>query len=191
MRRRTFLAASAASLALPAIAQAQKQRVLKFIPQSDLAVVDPIWTTAYVTRNHAYMVFDTLYGQTGYKSGFKITPQMVCRPRHRGRRQNLEADTARRPAVPQQRNGAGPRLRCLDQALGRARRLRFNAPDLETQKKIGVAIQTEAFQSVRNYPLGLGQLPTAFRADIAGVPEGFPIFWGVHPVWTPWGRCIA
>lgn len=78
MRRRTFLAASAASLALPAIAQAQKQRVLKFIPQSDLAVVDPIWTTAYVTRNHAYMVFDTLYGQTGYKSGFKITPQMVA-----------------------------------------------------------------------------------------------------------------
>jgi hypothetical protein len=25
-------------------------------------------------------------------------------------------------------------------------------------------------------------LPTAFRADIAGVPEGFPIFWGVHRV---------
>jgi len=78
MRRRTFLAASAASLALPSVVRAQGQRVLKFIPQSDLAIVDPIWTTAYVTRNHGYMVFDTLYGQTGQKNGFKITPQMVA-----------------------------------------------------------------------------------------------------------------
>ena len=78
MRRRTFLAASAASLALPAIARAENQRLLKFIPQSDLAIVDPVWTTAYVTRNHAYLVYDTLYGQTGAESGFKCTPQMVA-----------------------------------------------------------------------------------------------------------------
>src|ERR1700722_18866560 len=78
MRRRTFLAASAATLALPAIGQAESQRVLKFIPQSDLAILDPVWTTAYVTRNHAYMVYDTLYGQTGQKDGYKDTPQMVA-----------------------------------------------------------------------------------------------------------------
>jgi peptide/nickel transport system substrate-binding protein len=78
MRRRTLLAAGAASLALPAIALAQKQRVLKFIPQSDLAIVDPVWTTAYVTRNHAYMIYDTLYGQSGQKNGFKATPQMIA-----------------------------------------------------------------------------------------------------------------
>ena len=78
MRRRTFLAASAASLALPSVVRAQGQRLLKFIPQSDLAIVDPIWTTAYVTRNHGYMVFDTLYGQSGQKNGFKVTPQMVA-----------------------------------------------------------------------------------------------------------------
>jgi peptide/nickel transport system substrate-binding protein len=78
MRRRTFLAASAATLALPAVVQAQSKRVLKFIPQSDLAVLDPVWTTAYVTRNHGYMVFDTLYGQTGQEEGFKATPQMVA-----------------------------------------------------------------------------------------------------------------
>jgi peptide/nickel transport system substrate-binding protein len=78
MRRRTFLAASAATLALPAVVQAASQRVLKFIPQSDLAVLDPVWTTAYVTRNHAYMIYDTLYGQTGQKDGFKATPQMVA-----------------------------------------------------------------------------------------------------------------
>jgi peptide/nickel transport system substrate-binding protein len=77
MRRRIFLAASAATLALPAVVRAQKQRVLKFAPQSDLPVLDPVWTTAYVTRNHAYMVYDTLYGQTGQKDGFKAEPQMV------------------------------------------------------------------------------------------------------------------
>ncbi len=78
MRRRTFLTASAATLALPAVVQAQNKRVLKFIPQSDLAVLDPVWTTAYVTRNHGYMVYDTLYGQTGKQFGFKCTPQMVA-----------------------------------------------------------------------------------------------------------------
>ncbi len=78
MRRRTFLAASAATLALPAVALAESKRVLKFIAQSDLAIVDPIWTTAYVTRNHGFMVFDTLYGQTGQSGGFKATPQMLA-----------------------------------------------------------------------------------------------------------------
>ncbi len=77
MKRRTFLAASAASLALPSVALAEKQRVLKFIPQSDLAILDPVWTTAYVTRNHGYMVFDTLYGQAGQKGNFAATPQMI------------------------------------------------------------------------------------------------------------------
>ncbi len=61
----------------PSVALAQKQRVLKFIPQSDLAILDPVWTTAYVTRNHGYMVFDTLYGQAGQKGNFTATPQMV------------------------------------------------------------------------------------------------------------------
>jgi peptide/nickel transport system substrate-binding protein len=77
MRRRSFLAASAASLALPSVAQAQSKRVLKFIPFADLATVDPLATTAYITLYHGYMVYDTLYGQTGQQFGFKCTPQMV------------------------------------------------------------------------------------------------------------------
>jgi peptide/nickel transport system substrate-binding protein len=76
MRRRTFLAAAA--LALPSVVRAENTRVLRFIAQSDLAVVDPVWTTAYVTRNHGYMVFDTLYGQSGQKDGFKAMPQMLA-----------------------------------------------------------------------------------------------------------------
>ncbi len=74
MKRRHFLATSAAALAAPSIAKAQGTRVLKFIPQSDLAVLDPIWTTAYVTRNHSYMVFDTLFSTNGK---FEASPQMA------------------------------------------------------------------------------------------------------------------
>ena len=64
MHRRTLLKATAlagASLSAPAFAQGQA-RTLRFIPQIDLAFLDPHWTTANVTRNHGYMVFDTLYG---------------------------------------------------------------------------------------------------------------------------------
>ncbi len=78
MRRRSFIAAgvaaSAAALAAPALVQAQDRRVLRFIPQADLTVLDPMWTTAYVTRNHAFMVYDTLFGQDGR---YEPSPQMV------------------------------------------------------------------------------------------------------------------
>jgi len=50
--------------------------VLRFIPQSDLGVLDPNWTAAYVTRNHAMMAFGTLYGTD---SAFRVSPQMVAR----------------------------------------------------------------------------------------------------------------
>ena len=75
MKRRVFLASgAAATLAAPRISAAQNQRVLKFVPQADLAVLDTVWTTAYVTRNHSFMVFDTLYGIDG---SYKAQPQMV------------------------------------------------------------------------------------------------------------------
>ena len=78
IERRAFVAASAAALALPAVARAQPRQVLKFIPQTDLAVLDPVWTTGYVTRNHGYLVFDTLYGQSGPEGGYRASPQMVA-----------------------------------------------------------------------------------------------------------------
>src|ERR1700727_2528963 len=75
MQRRSFLAATAAALGAPSIGRTQGTRLLRFIPQADLVVLDPIWTTAYVTRNHGFMVFDTLYGQDGT---YKASPQMVA-----------------------------------------------------------------------------------------------------------------
>ena len=74
MQRRTFLAASA-TLAMPAVSRAQAGRVLRFIPHADLSTLDPHWNTAYVTRNHGFMVFDTLYGMD---SQYRATPQMVA-----------------------------------------------------------------------------------------------------------------
>src|SRR5678815_3231686 len=62
----------AAVLAAP-IAQAQ-QKVLKFIPQADLRILDPITTTAYITRNHGYMIYDTLFATD---AKFQVQPQMV------------------------------------------------------------------------------------------------------------------
>src|ERR1700751_3180133 len=49
---------------------------LRFIPQADLRSIDPIWTTAYVTRNFGYLVFDTLFA---LDKDFKPQPQMVDR----------------------------------------------------------------------------------------------------------------
>jgi len=74
VRRREFIALASASLAVPSVVRAASATTLKFIPQIDLAFLDPHWTTANVTRGHAYMVFDTLYGQDGT---YAPTPQML------------------------------------------------------------------------------------------------------------------
>jgi hypothetical protein len=63
MKRRRFLTGAAATaLAVPAVHAAGDPKLLKFIPQADIALLDPHFAPALVTRNHAYMVYDTLYG---------------------------------------------------------------------------------------------------------------------------------
>jgi peptide/nickel transport system substrate-binding protein len=47
---------------------------LKFIPHADLKNIDPIWTTAYITRNHGYMIYDTLFA---LDEKLEPQPQMV------------------------------------------------------------------------------------------------------------------
>ena len=65
MKRRQFVgrAASAAflgSIARPSIVRAASATTLKFVPYADLALLDPL-VSAFVTRNHVMMVFDTLF----------------------------------------------------------------------------------------------------------------------------------
>jgi peptide/nickel transport system substrate-binding protein len=66
--------ASARGHRVPARAQGADAKTLRFVVRNDLRVLDPIWTTAYSTRNHAYMVFDTLFA---LDSKFQPHPQMV------------------------------------------------------------------------------------------------------------------
>lgn len=54
--------------------QAQAETVLKVVPHSGLKILDPIWTTAYISRNHGYMIYDTLFALDGDGN---IQPQMV------------------------------------------------------------------------------------------------------------------
>lgn len=54
MKRRSILASAEAlttGIVMPRISAAVDSRVLKFVPQADLALLDPIQTTAFVTRN--------------------------------------------------------------------------------------------------------------------------------------------
>ena len=74
IRRRSLLGVpGAAGLASPGV-RAQPAKVLRFVPRNDLDIVDPVWTSTYVTRNHGYLVYDTLYG---LDESFRPRPQMV------------------------------------------------------------------------------------------------------------------
>jgi peptide/nickel transport system substrate-binding protein len=64
-----------AAMALAASAgTATAQKTIKAVMHSDVKIVDPIWTTAYITRNHGYMIYDTLFAMD--EKG-EVKPQMV------------------------------------------------------------------------------------------------------------------
>jgi peptide/nickel transport system substrate-binding protein len=77
MKRRDFVAGAAAALALPLArpAVAGAAQTLIFVPQANLTSLDPVWTTATVTRNFALMVYEQLYGRD---EAFNPQPQMVA-----------------------------------------------------------------------------------------------------------------
>jgi peptide/nickel transport system substrate-binding protein len=78
MKRRQLLATSAAALAMPSLLRGASRSVLKYVPAGDLPSLDPIFAPYYETRCHGFMVFDTLYGQSGASEGFAATPQMIA-----------------------------------------------------------------------------------------------------------------
>src|SRR6202049_1073922 len=73
LRTGALAMALALFFAAPALTQTAP-KTLRFIPQADLRSLDPIWTTAYITRNFGYMVFDTLFA---LDKDLKPQPQMV------------------------------------------------------------------------------------------------------------------
>ena len=76
--RRTLLAAAGAATGLAALARpaiAQPATVLRFVPNVDLPVLDPVANTAAQVRNHAFLIYDTLFG---LDEGFAPHPQMLA-----------------------------------------------------------------------------------------------------------------
>jgi peptide/nickel transport system substrate-binding protein len=71
---RRFLLASVAALAAVSAAPFASAQTLKVVMHSDLKVLDPIWSGAYIVRNHGYMLYDTLFAMD---EQFQIKPQMV------------------------------------------------------------------------------------------------------------------
>jgi peptide/nickel transport system substrate-binding protein len=71
---RTLIGAAAGILALASAGTAAAQSTLRVVMHSDLKIVDPIWTTAYISRNYGYMVYDTLFA---LDEQLEVQPQMV------------------------------------------------------------------------------------------------------------------
>jgi len=71
LKRLAAAAILAAALVSPAAAT-----TLRVAPHSDLKIVDPIWTTALISVNHGYMVYDTLFA---LDAKLNVQPQMVDR----------------------------------------------------------------------------------------------------------------
>jgi peptide/nickel transport system substrate-binding protein len=72
--RKAILAATCVGSLVAVAAPAPAQTTLRAVMHSDLKILDPIWTTAYIVRNHGYMIYDTLLAQD--EKG-EIKPQMV------------------------------------------------------------------------------------------------------------------
>ena len=75
MKRRSLIAGAAClPLAAPFVRAAERARVLRFVPNTEPPVLDPVTNTATQTRTHAYLVWDTLYG---LDTDYAPHPQMV------------------------------------------------------------------------------------------------------------------
>jgi peptide/nickel transport system substrate-binding protein len=75
INRREALAMSAGALfATMNPARAQAKKTLRMAPHAALRVLDPVVTNAYITRNHAFMVYDTLFA---VDAQYRPQPQMV------------------------------------------------------------------------------------------------------------------
>jgi peptide/nickel transport system substrate-binding protein len=75
--KRSLIASSLSAFALAAWAAPQAYaagKTITAVMHSDLRIIDPGFTTAYITRDHGYMVYDTLLATD---SNFKVQPQMA------------------------------------------------------------------------------------------------------------------
>src|SRR6201982_3134147 len=74
MSKRTLGFLVACVLGVSGVATAEAPTTFRVVNHSDLKILDPIWTTAYIVRNHGYMIYDTLFAMDG---NLEVKPQMV------------------------------------------------------------------------------------------------------------------
>ena len=55
-------------------AAADPNATVRVVPEVDLKVLDPIWTTALITATHAFLIYDTLFA---VDRNYRVYPQMV------------------------------------------------------------------------------------------------------------------
>ena len=75
--KHSLIAAALSALAFAAMAVPAaygEGKTITAVMHSDLCIIDPLFTTAYITRDHGYMVYDTLLATN---ANFKIQPQMA------------------------------------------------------------------------------------------------------------------
>ena len=76
--RRQVVGGAAAAVGMtmsrPSVHAQTGRQSLRFVAHADLKTLDPVWSTAYITRNHGYLVYDTLFGTDEH---LQVKPQMV------------------------------------------------------------------------------------------------------------------
>ena len=71
---RILLASMAVSALAPMPPAAAEQKAFKVVMHSDLKALDPVWSGAYIVRNHGYLIYDTLFA---IDQKFQVQPQMA------------------------------------------------------------------------------------------------------------------
>lgn len=81
MNRRNFLKLAAQSAVFTQLApfftapaHAAEKKELRYIPEADLNILDPVWSTSTIVQVYGHLVFDTLYG---FDKDYNVHPQMA------------------------------------------------------------------------------------------------------------------
>ncbi|NML46140.1 ABC transporter substrate-binding protein [Ramlibacter sp. G-1-2-2] len=166
MIRRSFaaLALAAAGVLLattPAVAQAPK--TLRIVAHADLKILDPTFTTAYISRNFGYMVYDTLFAQD---ANGKPQPQMV--EKYTASKDGLNWTFTLRPGL---KFSDGSAVTAADAV---ASMQRWGARDSIGRAMGNAGAQWKAVDA-RNFTLTLKE-PFGLVLEGMAKPSGFPAF---------------
>ena len=72
LQRAVAIGLAASTIAVgPVLGQ---EKVLKVVMHSDLKALDPVWSGAYIVREHGYLIYDTLFAMD---ASYQVRPQMA------------------------------------------------------------------------------------------------------------------